>query len=362
MARLTTFRRSIIASFGWLTLLLSGCGGSGGAYPTDWPAFVKKQSAHGCSDLHGTYVFDEFHRDYDATTFSVLSTFLGAGVTQVYNAPLLSFTIAGDAETALIVTFIRARSALTTDLGSAPERQTVTAQRGVAYTCDDGWLVGKINQDLRVTYPKHNHYDYKDVDYRHGSLGPQIVRLRRDVEGGLVGRTNVREAREFTWQAGSGKGLPYWFDINTYWTRWKASVPTPVPAPNDVISPEKLRHIEGQAYEQENGAAPTGAAATKAPAEITTASASTTPAALTQTPADMRAMMARHVDSNATLEDMRLESDRYVLTLRVTARGQVTRTMESLNSDTAFADIQDHGIISSSGQKDLATISLKVRP
>ena len=76
----------------------------------------------------------------------------------------------------------------------------------------------------------------------------------------------------------------------------------------------------------------------------------------------MRAMMARHVDSNATLEDMRLESDRYVLTLRVTARGQVTRTMESLNSDTAFADIQDHGIISSSGQKDLATISLKVRP
>ena len=147
-----------------LTLALSACGGSGGNYPTDWPPPANKQSAHGCSDLRGTYVFDEIHRDYDATTFSVRSTFLGAGVTQIYNAPLLSFTIEGDAETALTVTFIRARSALATELGSAPERQRVTSRRDVAYTCDDGWLVGMVKQDLRVMYPKHNNYDHQVVD------------------------------------------------------------------------------------------------------------------------------------------------------------------------------------------------------
>ncbi|MEO7254083.1 MAG: hypothetical protein ABIZ64_07565 [Casimicrobium sp.] len=361
MPRFIAARRSIFATLSLLTLLLSACGGSGGTYPTDWPALAKKQSAHGCSDLSGTYVFDDFHRDYDATTFSVLSTFLGAGVMQAYNASLLSFKIEGDAETMLTATFIRARSALTTDLGSAPERQTVTAQRGVAYTCEDGWLVGKINQELRVTYPKHNHYDYKDVDYRNGSLGPQIVRLRRDVEGGLVGRTNVREARVLSVWAETGAGIPYWFDINTYWTRWKATVPTPVPTPNDVIAPQKLRRIEGQEYAQENGMGSTAAAATSTPSAITTGAASAAPPASARTPTDMRAMLARHVDSNAALEDVRLEDGRYVLALRVTARGQVTRTMESLNDDAAFADIQDHGIISSSGQKDLATISLKLR-
>ncbi len=342
-----------------LPLLLSACSGSGGTYPTDWPPLAKKQSAHDCSDVRGTYVFDEIHRDYDATTFSVLSTFLGVGVTQVYNAPLLSFTITGDPETMLTITFTRARSALTTDLGSAPERQTVTAQRGVAYACDDGWLVGKVRQDLRTTYPKHNHYDYKDVDYRLSSMGPQIVRLRRDVEGGLVGHTKVREAREFTVQAGSGKGIPYWFDINTYWTHWMPTVPTPVPMPNDVIAPEKLQRIERQAYEQENGVG--SYAAATAGGKSLTASASEAPSAPTQSSADMRALVARLVDSNATLEDVRREDDRYVLTLRVTARGQVTRTIENLSEAAAFADVQDHGIINSTGQKDLATISLKRR-
>ena len=360
MSCFTTAPRSVFASLCLLTPLLCACTGSGGSYPTDWPAFSKKQSAHGCSDLRGTYVFDEIHRDYDATTFSVLSTFLGAGVTQVYNAPLLSFTIEGDAETMLTVTFIRARSALTTDLGSAPERQTVNARRGVAYTCDDGWLVGRVEQDLRISYPKHNHYDYKDVDYGLSSLGPQIVRLRRDVEGGLVGRTKVREALEFTWQAGSGKGLPYWFEINTYWTHWVATVPPLVPTANDVIAPEKLRRIQRQAYEQENGVGSYAAAA--ANSKSPTAPAPVVAPAQLPAPADMRAMVARHIDSNATLEDVRSEDNRYVLTLRVSARGQVTRTIESLREDAAFADVQDHGIIESAGQKNLATISLKWRP
>ena len=50
-----------------------------------------------------------------------------------------------------------------------------------------------------------------------------------------------------------------------------------------------------------------------------------------------------------------------MLTRHVTARGQVTRTMERLSDDAAFADVQDHGIIASVGQNDLATISLKRR-
>ena len=133
-------------------------------------------------------------------------------------------------------------------------------------------------------------------------------------------------------------------------------MPTPVPTPNDVITPEKLRRIEGQAYEQENSVASIAAGMT-----ITQSASKTAFAAPPQKPADVRAMLAQHVDSNATLEDVRLEDDRYLLSLRVTARGQVTRTIERLSDNAAFADIHDQGIISSSGQNDLATISLKLR-
>jgi hypothetical protein len=311
--------------------------------------------------MRGTYVFDEIHRDHDAKTFSLLSSFLGAGVTQVYNAPLLSFTIVGDAETMLTITFARARSAGAADSGKAPEKQTVTALRGVAYTCDDGWLVGTAKQDLRVTYPKHNHYNYKDVDYRLSSIGPQIVRLRRDSEGGLVGRTDVREARVFSVWAETGAGIPYWFDINTYWTRWTPTLPTPALVPNDVIAPDKLQRIERQVYEQENGAGSYSAAAVATNGKSPAVPAFAALSAPSQTPPDMRTMLTRHIDSNATLEDVRREDDGYVLTLRVTARGQVTRTIESLSENAAFMDVQDHGIIASGNQKDIATISLKWR-
>ena len=102
---------------------IGGC-----TYPTDWPALANQQSAHSCSDLRGTFVFDDFHGDYGATTFSVLSAFIAARVPQVYNARLLLLVIASDAETMLTATFTSARSALATDLDSAPEPQSVTAQ------------------------------------------------------------------------------------------------------------------------------------------------------------------------------------------------------------------------------------------
>ena len=200
-----------------------------------------------------------------------------------------------------------------------------------------------------MTHPKHNHYDYKDVDYRHSSMGPQMVRLRRDIEGYLVGRTNLREALIFTTWAETSAGIPYGFEINTYWTHWVATeptpVPVPVPVPNDVIAPEKLRSIERQVYEQENGVGPYAAAAASAKSPAVPASST----------------LARHIDSSATLEDVRRENDRYVLTLRVTARGQVTRTIENLRVGAKFNDVQDHGIIASGNQKDFATLSLKLR-
>ena len=79
------------------------------------------------------------------------------------------------------------------------------------------------------------------------------------------------------------------------------------------------------------------------------------------TPADVRTMVVRHIDSNATLDDVRREDDRYVLTPRATARGQVTRTMESLTEGAALVDVQDYGIVTSVGQMDVATTSLKQR-
>jgi NAD(P)H-hydrate repair Nnr-like enzyme with NAD(P)H-hydrate epimerase domain len=96
----------------------------------DLPPFAKNLLARGCTDVRDIYALEKIDRDYDATTLSVVSTLLGAGVTQVYNAPFLSFAIAGDADAMLTVIFVRAPSGVTTDLGSASEKQTVTARRG----------------------------------------------------------------------------------------------------------------------------------------------------------------------------------------------------------------------------------------
>lgn len=54
--------------------------------------------------MTGKYLFDRNDPDYDATTFSVLSTLLGGGVTQVDGAPFVSFSVAGDAAKSLTIT------------------------------------------------------------------------------------------------------------------------------------------------------------------------------------------------------------------------------------------------------------------
>ena len=128
---------------------------------------------------------------------------------------------------------------------------------------------------------------------------------------------------------------------------------------DDVIAPEKLQRIKRQVYVQENGIE--SYAAATANGKSPNLSASAVPPVPLLTPADVRTMVVRHIDSNATLDDVRREDDRYVLTPRVTARGQVTRTMETLTEDAAFVDVQEHGIVTHVGQMDLATIDLKRR-
>ncbi len=356
---------STSASACLITLLFAACGGDdGNGYPSDWPALATKPrlslTGRGCPDLKGTYGFDA--AAVDGTTFGALSSFLGVGVTQVYNAPLLSFTIAGDAASMLTITFSRAHSALTGP-GTAPETQTVTALHGSAYTCDGGWLVS-AKQDMVMKTAQHNLIHRNEVSYRTGSAGPQIASFRRDIEGALVAYSNVREARVFSLWAETGAGIPYWFDTHTYWARWLPVYETPGTVK---INPATTGRLERQAYEQENGIGSYAAAVAPAKSDAAAAvpAVPATPAtpvaasAAPQTLEAMRARVARRVDRNASLEAVRREGDRYVLTLRVSARGQVTRTIENLSEDTAFSEIQDHGIVDGGNQPGIATISLR---
>ena len=187
-------------------------------------------------------------------------------------------------------------------------------------------------------------YGDAEPTYRFGTMGPQTARFRRDSKGGLVARANVREPRVISVWAETDAGIPYWLDINNYWARWRPVYDASDSGDLTKINPATLRKIARQAYELENGVS----------------SAATVPAK-PAAPFAMRPAVKRHIDSNATLEDVRSEDNRYVLTLRMTARGQVTRTIESLSEDSAFTDVQDYGVIASGGQNDIATISLRRR-
>ncbi len=251
------YRQSPLASSCLLCLLLNACNGSNSSYPKTWPPLATKSSTKGCSDLQGTYLFEASLADYDGMTFSVLSSFLGAGVSQAQNAPLRTFMIEGDADTQLTATFTSSSSNRTTDPGNTSRRQTITVKRGVDYTCDGGWLVGVFKQDLQVTYPKHHHYDSRNVDYRHGSMGPQLVRLQGDAGGGLVGLTSVRTTRVLSLWAETGAGIPYWFDTDTVWTHWVPTALETGAMPGDVANPAKMGRMERQNYELENGVSAT---------------------------------------------------------------------------------------------------------
>lgn len=240
MRHLKTSRWPIFLPACLLALMLSACGKED-KYPTGWPSLVKAKFGNGCPDLRGTYEFEEADREYGAT-FTILLSFLGAGVKDDYNVPLRSFTVEGDAESMLTVTFARQPKAGTTDWAGFSERQKVTLKRGVAYACDGGWLVGTHKQELLVKQPRPT------------SWGPLIVSLSRDMDGGLVGRAKVRKKLVISLWAETGAGIPYSFETITYWTHWTPTNSTvSTLLPSDVVAPEKLKRIERQAHDLEYG-------------------------------------------------------------------------------------------------------------
>ena len=76
---------------------------------------------------------------------------------------------------------------------------------------------------------------------------------------------------------------------------------------DDVIAPEKLQRIKRQVYVQENGIESYAAATANGKTPNIAASAAAPVPLLT--PADVRTMVVRHIDSNATLDDVRREDE-----------------------------------------------------
>ena len=108
-----------------------------------------------------------------------------------------------------------------------------------------------------------------------------------------------------------------------------AMVATPVPTPNDVLASKTRRSIERQVYAQENGVG--SYAAATANGKLPNPSTSATLSRAVTSRADMRTMVARHIDSNATLADVRREDELDCAVLQhvrieVVALGPVCRT------------------------------------
>ncbi len=216
-------RHPILVGLGLLCLVLTGCNGSSSNanYPKTWPPLASAKSADNCSDLQGNYRFDAAQPAPGEMTFGVASTFLAAGLSTAHDKAPQTFTITGNADTGLTITFSAGAISTAAGPGNPWQQQTIAAQRADAFTCDGGWFVGAFKQDLLVTYAKPDHHGGAIQNLRRSSLGPQTVRLRRDAEGGLVARSVVRLPRVLSLWAETGVGIPYWIDYETIWARWE---------------------------------------------------------------------------------------------------------------------------------------------
>jgi hypothetical protein len=308
---------------------LSGASASGGGprMPT--------VDAKACPDVQGTYSLEA--PVSPGGQFDLLSTLLGGGLSHRADNPWRGVVIDGNSASMLTLTFARPgkrdnstgdpslpayiRYALETPQNRPVERDTIKLQAGVHYDCKRGWLVPTGGRD-----------------------GPWV---RRAVGGDLEGHLVERTARVIPLWAETGAGIPYWFDSSTRTARWAFTSSTygGMAAPNSP-PPRTADRIARQEWELTHGAGASAASGDRGDRPY-------------HTHKEIRAL----VDRDAAVEKIDYDGKRYVVTLRVESRGQVSRTLENLRADSYMLDVQEHDTVEvgtgRSGVR-IATISMRI--
>ena len=317
---------------------VTGCGNdsAGGRYPPDWPKLERvATNGKSCPDITGNYTFEN---DVDDSAFGSDSTFIGRNVTRDAKWPWQSVAISGDASISLTLTYSRPRPALS-GVPMSPDTTKTTLVHGTHYTCDNGWLITP-KADLSIRTVSQNAV-HRDVQYRGARrVADSAVHFRRDTNGGLVARVEVREYRVLSVWAETGAGIPYWSDARTYWAHWPSArmlSATVLAGKATRAEIAQMSRLEREVYERENDAG------------------------TSMSDAEFRALVRRMVDAGAKFESMRSEMRGYSISIRVSARGQVTRTLENFRESDAFTNVRDHGSVTSTGQTEIATISFERR-
>ena len=298
-----------------------------------------------CPDIQGVYSLRA--QDVPGGQFSLPGTFLGREILPMAHNPWLAVKIEGTPGSVLTVTYLRAAQSDSVKLGakSTPayvkyamevtadrvgslDKQTATLARGAHYECRDGWLAAP-NEHLGL-------------------------RVRRNAEGDLEGYLTERTPRVISLWAETGAGIPYWIDSKRRNATWPSASLARVtgreidPQP-DFVPPRPPGGVARQEWDLTYGGGIAGASGGitrgDSPREQTF---------------DPQRAIRSLVDRDATVERIRVEADRYVLTLRVESRGQVTRTLENLRGDTHLQDVQDHGAVSDGKATAVAMISMRV--
>lgn len=309
-------------------LLLTACGDKNDAGARADPT---GKTPRDCADVRGSYSLAP--ADDSGGQFHLSATFLGASVPRTAGEPWQTISVDGNADTMLQLTFARPqpkrdsrqppgdkslpayiRQAMETPFSQPVEKHSASVQRGVHYECKRGWLIG---------------------------IGPQAASVQREAGGDLVGRLEVREARVFSVWAETGAGIPYWFDTKTRTSRW--SVLNSVAVGRGET--RAMSRFQKQEHDLEYGVSSAGAPRAKATSDA---------------PYDANKALRALVDRDAIVEKISHEGGRYVITLRVESRGQVSRTLENLRADAYMQDVQDHGVITSGNGRDIATISARI--
>jgi hypothetical protein len=233
---------------------LAGCGndGSVGRYPADWPKLerVATQSTQ-CPDISGHYTIEN---DADDSAFGSESTFIGRNLARDVTWPWQSVAISGDTPVSLTLTYSRTRPALS-GVPMPPDTRKATLLHGTHYTCEDGWLVTpKADLSIRTVSQNAIHRDVQYRGARHAA--DTTMHFRRDVNGGLVARVQVRDYRVLSVWAETGAGIPYWSDVRTHWAHWpSARMRSATIMAGNATRAEvaQMSRLEREEYERENG-------------------------------------------------------------------------------------------------------------